>query len=104
MPLGEFEQQPDNLVLHEREPLGAQAAAAVFQQQPFGDAPAFGDRALELLRDGAAQLAFLSAMALGESVELGRKRLRINQRDGARGASNCERGRGRWRLGDGEHD
>ena len=73
--LGELEQQPDDLVLHVAQPLGAAAAVAIAQQQLLGGGAPFRQRRLQPLREGGAQFALVPGVLLAELVEIGRERM-----------------------------
>jgi hypothetical protein len=77
MPLREFEQNADDLILHETQPLGAQPAAAVTQQHALYDRASTREGSLELLSDGGAQLALVAAVQRLQLLELGRDRGRV---------------------------
>jgi len=79
MLLGEFEQQADDLVLHEAEPLGAAATPPVLEQQLLGLCPPAPERGLEKLADGIAPVTVAAGVALGDGLQLGRDRGRIEE-------------------------
>ncbi len=66
MPLGQLEQQADNLVLHMAQPLRAAAAMPVAQQQPLGGGAAFQERGLQPLCERGPQLALAPGVQLAE--------------------------------------
>src|SRR5262249_53257152 len=67
---GEFVNEPDRLVLHEAEPLGAASPVTVVAQAALGHGAARAERGLEALGDGGAQLPLAPAMQVGEGGEV----------------------------------
>jgi hypothetical protein len=75
----EFEQDADDLVFHPAEALGAAPSVAVLEQQLLGLGTAVGQRNLELLRHQGAQVALVAGMSLGELLEIGGDRMRVDE-------------------------
>ncbi len=63
---GELEQDADDLVLHQAEPLGAAPAVAVLQQHVARRLARLRQRGLEPLGDRAAQLPLAAGVLVGE--------------------------------------
>ena len=76
---GELEQQPDDLVLHVAEPLGAAAAVTIRQQQLLGGGAPLQQRRLQALGERRPQLALIAGVLLAELVEVGGERVHVEQ-------------------------
>ena len=75
----EFVEQTDDLVFHPAQALGAAAAVAVLQQHLFRARAAFVERGLQPRRQRGAQFALAAIVGLGEPLQVGGNRLRIDQ-------------------------
>ena len=90
---GEFEQDADDLVLHDAEPLGAAASVPVLEQQFLGLGAALDQRGFQILRDGGAQFALAPAEFRGELFEIGGGLAGVeNVGRAARRLSDCQHG------------
>ena len=89
----ELVHQPDDLVLHEAQPLGAAPSVPVADEQAFGDGAPLDQRSLEALADRRAQVRLIAGVRLGDLFEVGG--------DG-RGVEQFE-GPARRLVGDGQH-
>ncbi len=78
---GKIEQDADDLILHPAQPLGAEPAVAVLQQQLFGVRAGRDQRRLEALRHRRAQFALASGKSRGERLKVGGDRRGIDQFD-----------------------
>ena len=89
----ELVHQPDDLVLHEAQPLGAAPSMPVADEQAFGDGAPLDQRSLKAPADRRAQVRLIAGMRLGDLFEVGG--------DG-RGVEQFE-GPARRMVGDGQH-
>src|SRR5262249_25772545 len=89
MPLRELEDDADDLILHEAEPLGAAPPAAILQQQLLRLGPARRQRRLEALRHRLAQVVLAPGMGFDELFERGRDGVGVEQLAGWSWAAIC---------------
>ena len=82
---GEFEQDADDLILHDAEPLGAAASVPVLEQQFFRLGAALDQRGFQILRDGGAHVALAPAEFRGELFKIGRGLVGVEDSAAARG-------------------
>ena len=80
---GEFEQDADDLVLHQAQSLGAAPPVAILQQQFFRMRPRLRQRRFEPLRHGGAQFALTPGMGRRQGLKIGDDRCGIDQFDAA---------------------
>ena len=71
MPRRGREQDADDLVLHEAQPLGAAPAVAILQQHGLRDGARRHQFGLEQLRHGRAERVLAAGMLFGERIDRG---------------------------------
>ena len=75
----EFEQDVDDLIFHPAEALGTAPPVTVFEQELLGLGAAVRQRNLELLRHLGTQVALVAGVSLGELLQVGGDRTRVDK-------------------------